>query len=123
MRSSPDPPAALRVAIGEDDALLREGIVRLLTETGLDVVAQTGDADDLLRKPLAHQRDIAIVDMQMPPPREHDDLAAAIKLRRRLVRIGILVLSQFYLLSFALELTGDGREGSGTSARERGSPA
>jgi DNA-binding NarL/FixJ family response regulator len=97
--------------------LLREDLARLLTETGLDVVAQAVDADDLLRKALAHQRDIAIVDIQMPSPREHDGLAAAIELRSRLPQIGILVLSQFYEPSFALELIGDRREGSGTCAR------
>jgi DNA-binding NarL/FixJ family response regulator len=73
--------------------LLREDLARLLTETGLDVVAQAVDADDLLRKALAHQRDIAIVDIQMPPPRGHDGLAAAIERRRRLPQIGILVLT------------------------------
>ena len=69
--------AALRVVIGEDDVLLREGIARILTAAGLDVVAQAGDADDLLRRTLAHRPDVAIIDVQMPPRHEDDGLVAA----------------------------------------------
>jgi DNA-binding NarL/FixJ family response regulator len=60
----------LRVVIGEDDVLLREGIVRLLTEAGFDVVAQAGDAADLLRKGLAHRPSVVIADVNMPPDRK-----------------------------------------------------
>jgi DNA-binding NarL/FixJ family response regulator len=56
----------LRVVVGEDDVLMREGIVRLLAEAGLDVVAQAGDARDLLSKTLAYRPDIVVVDVQMP---------------------------------------------------------
>ena len=69
----------LRVIVGEDDVLLREGIVRLLGEAGFDVVAQAGDADDLLRKALAHRPDVVVVDVQMPPRREDDGLRAAMR--------------------------------------------
>ena len=55
------------MVIGEDDVLMREGIARLLGDAGLDVVARAGDADDLVRKVLAHKPDVAIVDVQMPP--------------------------------------------------------
>lgn len=55
---------ALRVTIGEDDVLLREGIARIVSGAGIDVVAQAGDADDLLRRTLAHRPDVAIVDVQ-----------------------------------------------------------
>ena len=72
----------LRVTLGEDDVLLREGIARILTGAGLDVVAQSGDADDLLHRTLAHRPDVAIVDVQMPPHREDDGLRAAVELRR-----------------------------------------
>ena len=57
----------LRVLVAEDDVLLREGIARLLTENGYDVVAQAGDADDLLRKGLAHRPDVVVADVRMPP--------------------------------------------------------
>src|SRR5918998_3051920 len=96
----------LRVAIGEDDVLLREGIARILTDAGLEVVAQSGDADDLLRRALAHRPDVVIVDVRMPPRREDDGLVAATELRRRLPGVGVLVLSQFYEESYALDLIG-----------------
>src|SRR5436305_13203964 len=100
-------PVSLRVAIGEDDVLLREGIARLLVDAGLDVVAQAGDAEHLVRRTLAHRPDVAIVDVQMPPRGEDDGLLAAVELRRRLPDLGVLVLSQFCEPSFALELIGD----------------
>jgi DNA-binding NarL/FixJ family response regulator len=114
-----DAPASLRVAIGEDDVLLREGMARLLTEAGFDIVAQTGDAEHLLRRTLAHRPDVAIVDVQMPPRHEDDGLLAAIELRRRLPQIGVLVLSQHCEPSFALELIGDRPEGVGYLLKER----
>jgi DNA-binding NarL/FixJ family response regulator len=110
---------ALRVAIGEDDVLLREGIARSLTGAGLDVVAQAGDAGDLLRRTLAHPPDVAIVDVQMPPRREDDGLVAAIELRRRLPDTGVLILSQFCEPAFALDLIGQRAEGVGYLLKER----
>ena len=109
----------LRVVIGEDDVLLREGLARLLGDAGLDVVAQAGDAEDLLRKGLAHRPDVAIVDVQMPPRREDDGLVAAMELRRRLPGTGVLVLSQFSEASYALDLIGDRAEGVGYLLKER----
>jgi DNA-binding NarL/FixJ family response regulator len=109
----------LRVIVGEDDVLLREGIVRLLGEFGFEVVAQAGDADDLLRKTLAHRPDVVVVDVQMPPRREDDGLRAALELRRRLPDVGVLVLSQFYEESYALDLIGDRAEGVGYLLKER----
>jgi DNA-binding NarL/FixJ family response regulator len=111
--------SALRVVIGEDDVLLREGITRLLAEAGLDVVAQTGDADDFLRRTLAYRPDVAVVDVQMPPRREDDGLQAAMTLRKRLPATGVLVLSQFYEESYALDLIGDRAEGVGYLLKER----
>jgi DNA-binding NarL/FixJ family response regulator len=109
----------LRVVIGEDDVLLREGIARLLAEGGLEVVGQAGDADDLLRKTLAHRPDIVVVDVQMPPRREDDGLVAALEVRRRLPETGVLVLSQYYEESYALDLIGDRAEGVGYLLKER----
>ena len=79
----------LRVVIGEDDVLLREGIVRLLTEAGLDVVAQAGDAPDLLRKGLAHRPAVLIADVNMPPGHGDDGLRAAIEVRRQRPETGV----------------------------------
>jgi DNA-binding NarL/FixJ family response regulator len=109
----------LRIVIGEDDVLLREGIARLLADAGLDVVARAGDADDFLRKTLAHRPDVAVVDVQMPPRREDDGLQAAMTLRERLPEIGVLVLSQFYEESYALNLIGDRAQGVGYLLKER----
>ena len=70
----------LRVVIGEDDVLLREGIARLLEEAGVEVSAQAGDAEDMLRKALAHRPDVLVADVNMPPGRGDDGLVAALEL-------------------------------------------
>lgn len=105
--------------IGEDEVLLREGIVRLLTEAGFEVVAQTGNADDLLRRALAHRPSVAIVDVRMPPGNEDDGLRAAIELRRQRSETGILVLSQFYEDHYAHELMAERADGVGYLLKER----
>jgi DNA-binding NarL/FixJ family response regulator len=107
------------VVIGEDDVLLREGIGSLLGEAGFEVVAQTGDADDFLRRALAHRPDVAVVDIQMPPGHGDDGLRAALELRRQRPDTGVLVLSQFYEEHYALELIGDRPEGVGYLLKER----
>jgi DNA-binding NarL/FixJ family response regulator len=109
----------LRVVVAEDDVLMREGTVRLLTEAGYEVVAQAGDADDLLRKALAHRPDVVVVDVRMPPHHGDDGLRAALELRRRRPEIGVLVLSQFYEEQLALDLIGDSAEGVGYLLKER----
>jgi pimeloyl-ACP methyl ester carboxylesterase/DNA-binding NarL/FixJ family response regulator len=115
--AAPRPP--LRLVVAEDDVLLREGMRRLLVDSGFDVVAQAGDADDLLRKALAHRPDVSIVDVQMPPHRGDDGLVAAMELRRRLPASGVLVLSQFYEPSYALDLIGESAEGVGYLLKDR----
>jgi DNA-binding NarL/FixJ family response regulator len=105
--------------IGEDDVLLREGIARLLSEAGFEVAAQAGDAEELLRKALAHRPHVAVVDVQMPPGGRDDGLRAAIELRRRRPEIGVLVLSQVYEEHYALDLIGQRPEGAGYLLKER----
>ena len=109
----------MRIVIGEDQALLREGIVRLLTDAGFDVVAEAADAPDLLRKVGAHKPDVAIVDVQMPPDNEDDGLRAAIEIRARQPEVGVLVLSQFAEERYALDLIGDSAEGVGYLLKDR----
>jgi DNA-binding NarL/FixJ family response regulator len=109
----------VRVVIGEDDVLLREGIARLLAEAGFDVVSQAGDAEAFLRKALAHKPDVAVVDIQMPPGQGDDGLRAALELRERLPGTGILVLSQYYEEQYALDLIGESAEGVGYLLKER----
>ena len=110
---------SVRIVIAEDDVLLRAGLTRLLAEAGFDVVAEAGDADDLLRKALAHRPDVAVVDVQMPPNNEDDGLRAALDLRERLPEMGVLVLSQFYEAEYALDLIGSRADGVGYLLKER----
>jgi DNA-binding NarL/FixJ family response regulator len=109
----------VRVVIGEDDVLLREGVARLLVEAGFDVVGQAGEAGDFLRKALAHRPDVAIVDIQMPPGHGDDGLRAAVELRERLPDTGVLVLSNYYEEDYALDLIGHSAEGVGYLLKER----
>jgi DNA-binding NarL/FixJ family response regulator len=113
------PTPALRVVIGEDDVLLREGIAKILEAAGLDVVARAGDADELLRKILAFRPDIAVVDVRMPPRREDDGLVVAVQVRRRLPGTGVLVLSQFCEPSYVTDLIDDHPAGVGYLLKER----
>ncbi len=99
--------------------LFREGIARLLAEVGFEVVSQAGDAEDFLRKALAHKPDVAVVDIQMPPDRGDDGLRAALELRDRLPETGVLVLSQYYDDQYAVDLIGDSAEGVGYLLKER----
>jgi DNA-binding NarL/FixJ family response regulator len=109
----------LRVAIGEDDVLLREGIARILTDAGVEVVVRSGDADDLLRRTLAFRPDVVITDVQMPPLRDDDGLRAAMELRRREPGIGVLILSQFCEPAYVMQLVGERPEGVGYLLKER----
>ncbi|HEX2496877.1 MAG TPA: response regulator transcription factor [Gaiellaceae bacterium] len=109
----------MRVVVGEDSLLLREGIVRVLGDAGFEVVAQAGDAEDLVRKVCAHKPDVAVVDIRMPPTETDDGLRAAIEIRRRLPGTGVLVLSQYLEEGYALDLVADGAEGTGYLLKER----
>ena len=109
----------VRVVIAEDDVLLREGIARLLGDAGFEVVGQAGDAQELLRKALAHHPDVAVVDIEMPPGHGADGLLAALEIRRRRPETAVLVLSQYYDEAYALDLIGDAPEGVGYLLKER----
>jgi DNA-binding NarL/FixJ family response regulator len=109
----------LRVLVAEDDVLMREGVARLLTEGGFEVVATAEDAEALLRKALAHRPDVVVADVQMPPSREDDGLRAALELRRQRPEIGVLVLSQHYEERYALDLIGERPQGVGYLLKER----
>jgi len=111
--------AGRRVVIAEDTVLLREGVVRLLTEAGFDVVAQSGNADDLLRHVAMHKPDVAIVDIRMPPTHTDEGLRAAREIRERFPATGVLVLSQYVESAYALELLTDNSEGVGYLLKDR----
>ena len=109
----------MRVVVAEDAVLLREGVVRLLTEAGMEVVGQAGDAEDLLRKVRAHKPDVAIVDIRMPPGNADDGLQAALVIRSELPDTGVLVLSQYAEEHYAMQLLADGAEGVGYLLKDR----
>jgi DNA-binding NarL/FixJ family response regulator len=110
----------VRVVIAEDLALLREGIVALLRDAGIDVVAQAEDADGLLRVVAGHKPDLAIVDVRLPPSFTDEGLRAALEARRRQPGLGVLILSQYVEPVYTSELlasSGDG--GVGYLLKER----
>lgn len=111
--------SGLRVVIGEDEVLLREGEVHLLEAAGFEVVAATGDAEDLVRRTLAHHPDVVVTDVQMPPGHEDDGLRAAIEIRRRLPDVGVLLLSQHLDEAYAMQLIGDDAAGVGYLLKTR----
>ena len=110
---------ALRVLVADDSVLLREGLVRLLQEGGCEVVAQAGDAEDLLRKVRAHKPAVAIVDVRMPPDNTDDGLRAALRIRSEQPNTGVLVLSQYIEEQYAIELIGEAHEGVGYLLKDR----
>ena len=117
--ASGDAARPLRVALGEDDVLLREGIARILAGAGLEVVARCGDAEVLLRSALACRPDVVVADVQMPPDRTDDGLRAAREVRRREPRTGVLILSQFCEPAYVAQLVGERPEGVGYLLKER----
>jgi DNA-binding NarL/FixJ family response regulator len=110
---------AVRVVVGEDELLVREGIVRVLEQAGFDVVGVAGDAPDLLRKAGAHKPDVVVTDIEMPPEKTDDGLRAAIEIRRTRPDTGVVVLSQYLEDRYPLELVGDRAEGVGYLLKER----
>lgn len=105
--------------IAEDLALLREGLVALLRENQIEVVAQVEDGPALLRAIAGHQPDLAIVDVRLPPTFSDEGLQAAIEARRRQPALGVLVLSQYVETAYASELIGDDTAGIGYLLKER----
>jgi DNA-binding NarL/FixJ family response regulator len=109
----------VRVVIADDAVLLREGAARLLEEAGFEVVAQAGDAEDLLRKVRAHKPDVAIIDVRMPPDNVDEGLRAALTIRDELPEVGILLLSQYVEDRYLGELLATGAEGVGYLLKDR----
>jgi DNA-binding NarL/FixJ family response regulator len=110
---------ALKVVIGEDDALLREGIAALLRDAGHEVVGTAEDADALMLKVRSYVPDVAIVDLRMPPGDADSGLVAAVEIRRSHPTVSVLVLSQHLEPAYMLELVGDNASGVGYLLKER----
>jgi DNA-binding NarL/FixJ family response regulator len=109
----------MRVVIAEDLALLREGIVALLRENSIEVVAQVEDGPGLLRAIAGHRPDLAIIDVRLPPTFTDEGLRAAIEARHRQPELGVLVLSQYVETAYASELIGENTAGIGYLLKER----
>ncbi|MFF9126485.1 response regulator [Streptomyces sp. NPDC014889] len=109
----------MRIVMAEDDPLLREGLALLLGAEGLDVVARTGTADEVLDAVDEHAPDVAILDVRMPPTHTDEGIRAAVEARRRHPRLAVLVLSAYVEQSFATELLTGGVGGLGYLLKER----
>jgi DNA-binding NarL/FixJ family response regulator len=114
-----DDASRMRVAIGEDSLLLREGIVRLLGESGFRVVGQAADAEELLLEVRRASPDVAIVDIRMPPSHTDEGIRAARQIRREHADTSVLVLSQYAEPAYALELLEGGTAGVGYLLKDR----
>ena len=99
--------------------LLREGIARILTDAGMDVVGQAGDAEDLMRKVRGHKPDVAVIDIRMPPTHVDEGLQAAREIRAELPGVAVVILSQYVEERYAMTLLADGAEGVGYLLKDR----
>ncbi|BDZ63145.1 response regulator transcription factor [Agromyces mangrovi Wang et al. 2018] len=111
--------AALRVVLAEDSVLLREGLVRLFDEAGFETVGSYGDADELLAEIETLAPDIAVLDVRMPPTFRDEGVRAALELRKRMPRLGVLLLSQYIEGTYAQELLSSGEGGMGYLLKDR----
>ena len=109
----------LRVVIAEDSALIREGLARLIEESGGTVVAKVGDGDAFVAAVEQHRPDVCVVDVRMPPSHRDEGLRAAIEARRRVPGTPILVLSQYVERQYATELLADRAGGVGYLLKDR----
>lgn len=109
----------MRVALAEDSVLLREGLARLLTDAGFEVIARCGDADQLRSHLKADRPDVIVVDIRLPPTHTDEGLRAAIELRAAYPELGVLVLSQYVELGLAMKLLAESADGVGYLLKDR----
>ena len=109
----------MRVVVADDEVLLREGLARLLTETGFEVVGKAGDPDQLLATVRHTHPDVAIVDIKMPPTHTDEGLVAAEEIRRSDPSVGVLVLSHYLESRYAMRLLQHHPERVGYLLKER----
>ncbi len=109
----------MRVVIAEDSVLLREGLERLLSENGLEVVGSSETVDDLLLKVRSHAPDVAIIDIRLPPTHNDEGMRAALEIRAQHPRVGVLVLSQHVEVGLAMQLLAENAEGVGYLLKDR----
>lgn len=109
----------MRLIVADDSVLFREGLVRLLTEQGFDVVAQVGNADDLVRRVGGLTPDVAVVDIRMPPTYTDEGLQAARAIGEQHPEVGVVVLSQYIESAYAMRLLEEGSAGRGYLLKDR----
>ena len=109
----------IRTIVADDSVLLRDGIVRLLTDSGFDVVAAVGDADSLLDAVTEHSPQLCVVDVRMPPSHTDEGLRAALEIRRLHPGVAVLVLSQYVEERYAGELLAGDVSGVGYLLKDR----
>jgi serine/threonine-protein kinase len=109
----------MRVVIADDETLLREGLARLLTDAGLDVVGTAGTADELTRRVELTRPDVAIVDIKMPPTHTDEGLVAAQEIRSAHPDVGVLVLSHYVASRYAMRLLEDHPDRCGYLLKDR----
>ena len=112
------PPGQVRVVVGEDQPIVREGIVHVLQDSGFEVVGTAENARDLVRITGAQRPDVVVTDIQMPPDNTDDGLRAALEIRATVPSVGVLVLSQFLEDRYAMDLVADSAEGVGYLLKE-----
>jgi DNA-binding NarL/FixJ family response regulator len=109
----------IRVIVGEDQPFVREGIVRVLADSGFEVLGTAADARDLIRMDGAYRPDVVITDIQMPPDHGDDGLRAALAIRSARPGVGVLVLSQYLEDAYAFDLVAGGAQGVGYLLKEK----
>ena len=112
-------PARIRVLVGEDQAIVREGIVRVLEKSGFEIAGTAADARDLVGKARVYHPDVVVTDIQMPPDHADDGLRAALEIRAAEPGVGVLVLSQFLEDRYAFDLVAEGAQGVGYLLKEK----
>ena len=109
----------MRVVLADDSILLREGVARILEESGFDVVGQAGNPDELMLKVRSYTPDVAVVDIRMPPTHTDEGLRAAKEIRERYPQTAVLVLSQYVEPEYAMDLLSESAEGIGYLLKDR----
>jgi DNA-binding NarL/FixJ family response regulator len=109
----------VRVVVADDNALIREGLAALLRESGMDVVGECADPDELLAAVHAHRPDAAVVDVRMPPTHTDEGLRAAREIRTSHPDTGVLILSQYVEVGLAMQLLAESAEGLGYLLKDR----
>lgn len=109
----------MRVVVADDSLLTREGIVRMLVEAGVDVVAQAADARELIARVDDKRPDVAVIDIKMPPTFTDEGLVAAASIRNRYPGVGVLVLSQYLETGYAMRLIETVPESTGYLLKDR----